>query len=65
MTEVRREITKEEYDKYTNMSKAEARKEIEKTIDNATLIGYGIYCLRFYKNDDKYYLIYDRGSSCD
>jgi len=58
MIEVKREISKEEYDKAQEQSPYVL-------IDESIQIGYGAYCAVVYETDGKYYLRYDRGSSCD
>jgi hypothetical protein len=58
MTTVTYEIPKEDYDK--------AQKEgAYSLIGDAIKMGYGVYGARVYGADGKYYLTYERGSSCD
>jgi len=58
MVEVMYEISKEEYDK--------GQKEGAKSLVSETIqLGYGCYCAKVFERDGKYYLRYDRGSSCD
>lgn len=58
MIEVKREISKEEYDKAQEQSPYVL-------IDESIQMGYGAYNAQVFVYDDKYYLRYDRGSSCD
>lgn len=58
MIEVKRKISKEEYDKAQDQSPYVL-------IDESIQIGYGAYHAAVYEMDGKYYLRYDRGSSCD
>lgn len=59
MTEVKREITKEEYDRAQE-------KNAYELISDTILMGYGAYGARVYVGEDgKYYLRYDMGGSCD
>lgn len=59
MTDVTYEIDKEKYDK--------AIEEGAYSIINPDIImGYGVYCAEVTATEDgKYYLHYERGSSCD
>lgn len=58
MTNVNREITKQEYDK----AKEDSPYSL---IPEAIVMGYGVYGAEVYENDGKYYLSYSRGDSCD
>ena len=58
MTDVNREITKEEYDK----AKEEGAYSI---ISEAIVMGYGAYGAYVYEKEGKYFLTYSSGSSCD
>lgn len=58
MIDVKREISKEEYDK----AQAEGA---ESLISSDIIIGYGVSCARVYEEDGKFYLTYWRGNSCD
>ncbi len=52
------EISKEEYDK--------AIKEgPDSIISDSVHMGYGVYSSSVTESDGKYYLTYERGSSCD
>lgn len=52
------EISKEEYDK--------ARQDGARSIiGEAIICGYGVYGAKVFEANDKYYLSYSRGSSCD
>lgn len=58
MIDVKREITKEEYEK--------ALKEgAYSLIPNYIIAGYGAYGAKVSKEDDRYILSYSRGESCD
>lgn len=58
MTDVNREITKEEYDKAKE-------KGAYSIISEAIVMGYGAYGAMVYEKDGKYFLSYSCGSSCD
>lgn len=67
MSEIKREITKEEYDRLMSLTDAERKAEIEATVPISWWCGYGYYGFRLthYTNEDKYYIIHTIGSSCD
>lgn len=58
MVEVMYEISKEQYDKAVE-------KNAYELIGDDILMGYGAYNAQVFVYDGKYYLRYDRGSSCD
>ena len=58
MTEVKREITKEEYEKAKNQSPYTL-------ISDSIIMGYGCYGATVYEQDGKYYLRFSMGDSCD
>ena len=61
MVTITQEITKEEYEQF----KDTPSKLGNKYISIEEYIGYGVYSVRVIKDKEKYYLTYDRGSSCD
>lgn len=68
MVNCTREITKEEYDEIMAASKGRGYvpDSLEtKYFDVSILCGYGLYSTRVYEKDEKYYLNYNRGESCD
>lgn len=65
MIEVKREISKELYDKFTSVSRGEQRVLVEDYLGAAIVCGYGLYGFNLCKEEDKYYLIYTRGDTCD
>lgn len=65
MIEVKREISKELYDKFTNVSRGEQRVLVEDYLGASIVWGYGLYGFNLCKEEDKYYLIYTRGDTCD
>ena len=58
MVEVLYEISKEEYEKAKE-------KSAYAIISDSIKMGYGAYCAAVFERDGKYYLRYDKGSSCD
>ena len=58
MVRVRYEITKENYDLANETSPY-------RLIPSDVKMGYGVYTAWVEEVDGKYYLVYDRGSSCD
>lgn len=52
------EISKEDYDKALENG-------VYSIISDSIKMGYGVYGARVYGADGKYYLTYERGSSCD
>lgn len=65
MIEVKREISKELYDKFTSVSRGEQRVLVEDYLGASIVHGYGLYGFNLCKEKDKYYLIYTRGDTCD
>lgn len=61
MVEVSREITKEQYNEYKDRPRELGNELISPDI----FMGYGVNCIRLVEKDGKYYLRYDRGSTCD
>lgn len=58
MVNVKKEITKEEYEKAL-VSGAMS------LISDYVKMGYGVYGARIYEDNGMYFLEYNRGSSCD
>lgn len=65
MRESRRTITKEEYDRLSALTYAEADKEITSKLSDTILIGYGYYGHRLCHDKQDYYLLLTIGNSCD
>lgn len=67
MTLVERDITQEEYDRYSKMEKVDFYREIEKTISASWRFGYGWYGCKLYKDEEtgRCYIVHQIGSSCD
>ncbi len=67
MQEIKKEISKEEYERYTEMSYKQFQDETKETIPIEWFCGYGWYGGRLYKDteDNKYYIIHKIGNSCD
>ena len=67
MVEVRREITKEFYEENATAPRAKSTKAVDDLLGIAITAGYGVYGYYFTRDEkeDKYYLVYSRGSSCD
>lgn len=59
MVEVTREISKEDYER----AKIDGARSL--ITNQALLCGYGVYGARVYSCQGRYYLNYERGSSCD
>jgi hypothetical protein len=60
MTDVKKEITKEEYEKAM-----ESEDGAYCLISDSVKMGYGAYSARVFEKDGKYYLSFRMGSSCD
>ena len=60
MTDSRRELTKDQYDRY---QKGELKKS--ELFSEAAIMGYGVYLGVPYEEDGKYFVNYSMGSSCD
>ena len=69
MVSVTREIDKELYDKIAQGDDKEyyylSDTQKEDILGPSLVYGYGVYGARVYKKDDKYYLDYSRGETCD
>lgn len=65
MKEVKKEIDKEFYDKCMAASYAERKVLVEDFLGASIVCGYGLYGFNLCKEEDKYYLIYTRGDTCD
>lgn len=62
---IKREITIAEYNRYMEMPKAEQRQEIELLVPREWYMGYGYYGYNLIEQDDKYYIAFKVGTSCD
>lgn len=66
MARITRNISKELYDKFTSVPKSEQRVLVSDYLGAAIVCGYGLYGFSFSEDSDgNYYLIYERGDSCD
>lgn len=65
MVQVRKNISKELYEKFTNAPKAEQHILVTDYLGAAIVCGYGLYGYSFSEDNGKYYLTYERGDSCD
>lgn len=65
MNVIENEITKEEYDRYMEMTIGERNKAVEATLPEYIICGYGYYGCSLRKDDEKHYLRISIGSSCD
>jgi hypothetical protein len=65
MQEVKEEISQELYIRYQAMNRSEFLKAIDKQIPLEWRFGYGYYGARLEQMDDKYYVVYTVGDSCD
>ena len=67
MIEVKREISKELYDKLTNStSRSEQRVLVSDYLGASIVHGYGLYGFSFSEDSDgRCYLIYEKGDTCD
>ena len=57
--EIRREITKEQYEKATK------EHVVDGIFSAQEVCGYGVYCEQYYQADGKYWVKFQLGSSCD
>ena len=60
-----REISEDEYTRLSALSPSEIRAEIEDSLPIEILAGYGFYGGGITERDDRKYVCYKRGSSCD
>ena len=65
MREVEREISREMYINYMARPTREWKEEVEKTIPESWVCGYGYYGTDLVARGGKYYLIHHIGDSCD
>ena len=61
----KREITKEQYERAKLNRNYIADEDMVDIFAASELYGYGVYGARAYKEDDKYYVYYSIGDSCD
>ena len=62
---MKREITKEQYDKIMKDNNRFSNDILEEIFSQAELYGYGIYSPNAVEIDGKYYVSYWMGSTCD
>lgn len=65
MTEHRRKIEKDVYDRAMNNGRSLTREDYGKVFDAAELMGYGVYGERVYEENGEYFVWFQMGSSCD
>lgn len=65
MVECKKEISKEVYDRAMENNKRIPDDLEMEVFGMAVICGYGLYSNYVYKEDGKYYVKYNRGSSCD
>ena len=65
MQEIKKEITKEQYEDYLGMTYKARNEEIKDKIPIGWLLGYGYYGHRLMQYGDKYYIVHTIGSTCD
>lgn len=58
-------ISKEEYDRYREMTVGERNAVIEEALPDYIILGYGYYGCSLREENGKYYLRISIGSSCD
>lgn len=56
---IKREITKEQYERVTMHHDAKG------IFTESEVMGYGVYCDRYFEENGKYYVEFVLGSSCD
>lgn len=61
----KREITKEQYERAKPNRNYIAVEDMADIFTVSELYGYGVYGARACKEDDKYYVYYSIGNSCD
>lgn len=67
MVNSKKELTKEEWEQYTEVTKSGIRivsNEL-KVFGESLCMGYGIYGTRCYEEDGRYFVDYSRGETCD
>ena len=65
MVSCKREISKEVYDRAKANRGYIAQDDRKDVFSISELCGYGVYGDTVIKEDDKYFVVYTRGSSCD
>ena len=65
MTDHKREISKEVYDRATQNGGVITEQDKERLFSSADLYGYGVYGAHAYMDGDKYMMSYSMGDSCD
>lgn len=60
-----REITKEIYDRALNNRGYIDPEDRPEVFDRVELCGYGVYGPKVFEKDDKYFVAFNLGSSCD
>lgn len=64
LVEIKREITKEKYEKIMEKNGFVSSNDSE-IFDDWEIWGYGVYSPKALEEDGKYYVKFERGSSCD
>lgn len=65
MTEHRRKISKEIYDRAKERKGCLTREDYGKVFDDTELMGYGVYGARAYEENGEFFVWFQMGSSCD
>ena len=63
MTEHKRQIDKEIYERSTNGFLT--REDYRKVFTDAEVMGYGVYGARAYEENGEYFVRFEMGNSCD
>ena len=65
MRDVKREIEKETFDRYSEMNYRTRTALLKEDMPDQWLYGYGFYGHRLHEDNGKYYVIYTIGEHCD
>lgn len=65
MYSLKREITKDIYERALTNRKYIISEDMNKVFNEAELCGYGIYRTQVFEEDGKYFVHYYMGASCD
>lgn len=65
MREVTENITKESYERFKSMTKADFYDEIKKDLPIDWVCGYGWYGAYLGQNNGEYYIVHELGDSCE
>ena len=65
MTQHRKPITQEQYDRAMQNNRIIPEADRSEIFDSAELYGYGVYCPVAVEEDGAYFVEYELGSTCD